>query len=101
MNRFTHNQKYPLQPTLPNTINGIIAKWPHPDRDRRNIHAVQCQSCGIVQVVESLVLTNILFNPRHEDHKRRCPECRLARAEAEFPNCQCTNCADLKREARR
>ena len=101
MNRFTDGQKYPLQPTLPNTVNGIIAKWPHPEWERREIHAVQCQSCGLVQIVHSLALTTILFNSRHNDSHRRCFPCRVARMEAEFPDCPCHNCADLRKEARR
>lgn len=62
-------------------------------------HVPQCDDCGIYS--HGLVLTNILFTPTHEDHKRRCPKCRVARMETQFPDCSCHNCDDLRKEVGR
>lgn len=102
MNRLSHGERHPLQPTMDGKINGVIATW----EDTHNGHprsrtALQCQDCGLVEHPWPLVNMTILFNPRHEDHKRRCPECRLARMETEYPDCPCHGCTDLRKEARR
>lgn len=103
MTRLTDGQKYPIRPTLDRCVNGVIAEWhdEHPAGGVRRRFAVQCQDCGLVEHPWPLTVMTIRFNPRHEDHKRRCPECRLARMEAEFPDCICHGCTDLRRKATR
>lgn len=90
----TPGERHPIQPTLDGRVNGVIAEWhdEHPAGGSRLRFAFQCQGCGLVEHPWPITNMAIHFNPRHEDGKRRCKECRIVRAEANFPDCKCAGC---------